>query len=54
MGNIIDKIYERITEAKKDVTPELKSWISDRYGPWNDKDFISDDGDTYFKYEKNF
>jgi hypothetical protein len=53
MGNIINKIYKLITEAKsKDIDPKLISWIEKRYGPWNDKDFISDDGDTYFKYEK--
>jgi len=51
MDNIINKIYQNITEAKKNVDPKLKAWISDRYGPWDERDFISDDGDTYFKYE---
>ena len=49
MGNIINKIYQSITENKK-VGPELKSWIEKKYGKWHPKDFISDDGDTYFKY----
>ena len=52
MDNIIEKIYQSITEAKKkDIDPKLISWIEKRHGPWNDNDFISDDGDTYFKYE---
>tara|TARA_B100000497_G_scaffold7736_1_gene7855 strand:+ start:3932 stop:4924 length:993 start_codon:yes stop_codon:yes gene_type:complete len=50
MGNIIDKIYQSITE-NRDVDPKLKDWIEKKYGKWHPKDFISDDGDTYFKYE---
>ncbi len=50
MGNIIDKIYQSITE-NKNVDPKLKDWIEKKYGKWHPKDFISDDGDTYFKYE---
>ena len=49
MGNIVDKIYQSITE-NRNVSPELKSWIENKYGKWHPKDFISDDGDTYFKY----
>ena len=53
MGNIINKIYKLVTEAKsKDIDPKLIAWIEKRYGPWDDRDFISNDGDTYFKYEK--
>ena len=52
MDKIINKIVKIIKEAKAPVDPKLISWIEKRYGPWNDKDFISDDGDTYFKYEK--
>ena len=50
MGNIIDKIYQSITE-NRNVDPKLKDWIEKKYGKWHPKDFISDDGDTYFKYE---
>jgi len=50
MGNIINKIYQSITE-NRNVDPKLKDWIEKRYGKWHPKDFISDDGDTYFKYE---
>ena len=49
MGNIIDKIYQSITE-NRDIDPKLKDWIEKKYGKWHPKDFISDDGDTYFKY----
>mgnify|MGYP003624802188 FL=1 len=52
MDKIVNKIVNIIKEAKAPVDPKLISWIEKRYGPWNDKDFISDDGDTYFKYEK--
>jgi len=52
MGKIINKIYSIITEAKKPVDPKLIAWIEKRYGPWDERDFISQDGDTYFKYEK--
>jgi len=53
MGNIINKIYKLVTEAKSTkVDPKLIAWIEKRYGPWDNRDFISDDGDTYFKYEK--
>ena len=51
MGNIIDKIYQSITE-NRNVDPKLKDWIEKKYGKWHPKDFISDDGGTYFKYEK--
>ena len=50
MGNIVNKIYQSITE-NRDVDPKLKDWIEKKYGKWHPKDFISDDGDTYFKYE---
>ena len=47
------KFKYTLTEAKgAKVDPQLKAWISDRYGPWDERDFISNDGDTYFKYEK--
>ena len=51
MDKIVNKILKLVTEAKKNIDPKLKVWISDRYGPWDERDFISDDGDTYFKYE---
>ncbi len=50
MGNIINKIYQSITE-NRNVDPKLKDWIEKKYGKWHPKDFISDSGDTYFKYE---
>ena len=47
------KFKYTLKEAKgADVDPNLKAWISDRYGPWDERDFISQDGDTYFKYSK--
>ena len=52
MGNIVNKIFKLVTEAKKKIDPQLKSWIENKYGPWDKRDFISDEGDTYFKYEK--
>ena len=52
MSNIINKIITIIKEAKKPTDRKLIAWIEKRYGPWDNRDFISDDGDTYFKYEK--
>ena len=54
MDKIVEKIVKKlISEVKKeDIDPKLIAWIEDKYGPWNDKDFISDDGDTYFKTDK--
>jgi hypothetical protein len=54
MDNIIKKITKLILEKKesKDVDPKLKDWIEKRYGPWNERDFISDKGDTYFKTDE--
>lgn len=50
MDNIISKIFKVIKEAKrKDIDPKLKAWIETKYGPWDERDFLSDDGDTYFK-----
>ena len=48
MDNIINKIYNRIiSEAKnikpKDISPKLRKFIEDKYGPMDDKDFFSDD-----------
>jgi hypothetical protein len=55
MDNIVNKIYKLVTEAKrKDIDPKLKAWIEQRYGPWDDRDFISDDGDTYFKTDADY
>ena len=59
MDNIINKIYNRIiNEAKnikpKDINPKLKKFIEDRYGPMDDKDFFSDDLDTYFKTDTSY
>jgi len=54
MGSIVNKIVSLIKEAKrKDIDPKLLTWIEDRYGPWDDRDFISDEGDTYFKTDPN-
>ena len=54
MDNIIKKITKLILEKKesKDIDPNLKVWIEKRYGPWNERDFISDKGDTYFKTDE--
>ena len=52
MDNLLNRIVTTIKEAKKPVDPKLIAWIEKRHGPWNDKDFISNDGDTYFKYEE--
>ena len=49
MDNIVNKIVKVIKEARKKIDPKLKAWIADKYGPWNENDFLSDDGDTYFK-----
>ena len=53
MGKIVNKIVKLILEKKdsKSVSPQLKAWIENKYGPWDERDFISDKGDTYFKYE---
>ena len=49
MGNIINKIVSLIKEAKRDIDPKLKAWIEAKYGPWNERDFVNDELDTYFK-----
>ena len=49
MGNIINKIVSLIKEAKQDIDPKLKAWIEAKYGPWNERDFVNDKLDTYFK-----
>ena len=55
MDNIVNKIYKLVTEAKgKDIDPKLKAWIEQKYGPWDDRDFLSDDGDTYFKTDADY
>ena len=55
MDKIIKNIISIIKEAKaKDVDPKLIAWIEKRYGPWDDRDFISDDGDTYFKTDADY
>ena len=55
MDSIVEKIIGLIKEVKrKDIDPKLITWIEDRYGPWDDRDFISDDGDTYFKTDADY
>ena len=59
MDNIINKIYNRIIkEAKnikpKDINPKLRKFIEDKYGPMDDRDFFSDDLDTYFKTDTDY
>jgi len=59
MDNIINKIYNRIIkEGKnikpKDLDPKLKKFIEDKYGPMDDRDFFSDDLDTYFKTDTDY
>ena len=55
MDNIVNKIYKLVTEAKgKNIDPKLKAWIEQKYGPWDDRDFLSDDGDTYFKTDADY
>ena len=55
MDSIVEKIIGLIKEVKrKDIDPKLLTWIEDRYGPWDDRDFISDDGDTYFKTDADY
>ena len=53
MSNILDRVFKIVKEAKqlgsKDMDPELKAWITKKYGEMDDRDFISADGDTYFK-----
>ena len=53
MGKIVDKIVSLIKEAKQDIDPKLKAWIEAKYGPWNEKDFLNDELDTYFKTDPN-
>ena len=53
MGSIINKIVSLIKEAKQDIDPKLKAWIEKKYGPWNEKDFVNDELDTYFKTDPN-
>ena len=53
MGSIINKIVSLIKEAKQDIDPKLKAWIEAKYGPWNEKDFLNDELDTYFKTDPN-
>jgi len=50
VNNIIKKLISEV--KKEDIDPKLIAWIEDKYGPWNDRDFISDSGDTYFKTDK--
>ena len=55
MDKIVEKIVNLIKEVKKkDIDPKLVAWIEDKYGPWDDRDFLSDDGDTYFKTDPNY
>ncbi len=54
MDKIINKIVSLIKEAKKDIDPKLKAWIEQKYGPWDDRDFLSDDGATYFKTDADY
>ena len=53
MGSIVNKIVSLIKEAKQDIDPKLKAWIEAKYGPWNEKDFVNDELDTYFKTDPN-
>ena len=54
MGNIVNKIVSLIKEAKQDIDPKLKAWIEKKYGPWDEKDFVNDELDTYFKTDPNY
>ncbi len=55
MDKIVEKIINLIKEVKKeDIDPKLIAWIEDKYGPWDDRDFLSDDGATYFKTDPNY
>ena len=55
MDKLVEKIIGLIKEVKKkDIDPKLVAWIEDKYGPWDDRDFISDDGDTYFKTDADY
>lgn len=38
----------------KDLDPKLKKFIEDKYGPMDDRDFFSDDLDTYFKTDTEY
>ena len=52
MNNIVNKITKLIKEAlpkPNTIDPKLKSWIEDKYGEMNPRDFFSSDLDTYFK-----
>jgi len=54
MDKIVEKIISLIKEAKKeDIDPKLLDWIEKKYGPWDDRDFLSKDLDTYFKTDQN-
>lgn len=53
MGNIVNKIVSLIKEAKKEIDPKLKAWIEKRYGPWDERDFVNDELDTYFKTDQD-
>ena len=53
MDKIVEKIIGLIKEVKKkDIDPKLLDWIEKKYGPWDDRDFLSNDLDTYFKTDK--
>ncbi len=59
MDKIINKIYNRIIKEGKNIKPEdldpkLKKFIEDKYGPMDDRDFFSDDLDTYFKTDTDY
>jgi len=55
MDKIVEKVISLIKEVKKkDIDPKLIAWIEDKYGPWDDRDFLSDDGDTYFKTDPDY
>ena len=55
MDKIVEKIINLVKEVKKkDIDPKLIAWIEDKYGPWDDRDFLSDDGDTYFKTDPDY
>lgn len=55
MDKIVEKIINLVKEVKKkDIDPKLIAWIEDKYGPWDDRDFLSDDGGTYFKTDADY
>jgi hypothetical protein len=54
MDKIVERIISLIKEVKKkDIDPKLLDWIEKKYGPWDDRDFLSNDLDTYFKTDPN-